>query len=242
MNIIIHGATGKMGKAMTAALLEKRPDVRIIPVAIDLENGYRHLCECKEEAACIIDFSNHAATAKLLDYATSLRIPVVIATTGQTEEELALIQKAAETIPVFYSSNMSVGIAVLAKMAKQAVKAFPAADIEIVEVHHNQKVDAPSGTAITLAKSISEVLPDSVIHSGRTGYGKRAPNEIGISSLRMGNVVGIHEIHICTPTQTLVLKHEAHDRKLFAEGALSAMEYLIGKAAGYYTMETMLEG
>lgn len=242
MNIIIHGATGKMGKALTKTLSDQRPDVHIIPVAIDLENGYRHLNECKEEAACIIDFSNHAATAELLEYATSLRIPVVIATTGQTQEELALIQKAAEAIPVFYSSNMSVGIAVLAKMAKQAAKAFPAADIEIVEVHHNQKVDAPSGTAITLAKAICDVRPDSVIHSGRTGYGKREQNEIGISSLRMGNVVGIHEIHICTPTQTLVLKHEAHDRKLFAEGALSAMEYMIGKDAGYYTMESMLEG
>lgn len=242
MNIIIHGATGKMGKAMTACLKEHRPDVRIIPVAIDLESGYRHLSECKEEASCIIDFSNHAATAELLNYATSLRIPVVIATTGQTEDELALIREAAKTIPVFYSSNMSVGIALLVKLAKQAAKAFPAADIEIVEVHHNQKVDAPSGTAITLAKAIQEILPDSVFHAGREGYGKREPNEIGISSLRMGNVVGIHEVHICTPTQTVTLKHEAHDRKLFAEGAMTAMEFLLGKSAGYYTMEQMLEG
>lgn len=242
MKVIIHGATGKMGHAMIACLQEHRPDVSVIPVAIDLTNGLTHLEQCRQPVSCIIDFSNHSATGELLRYATSLLVPVVIATTGQTDEEKEIIQQASKTIPIFFSSNMSVGVALLAKMAKQAAKAFPAADIEIVEIHHNQKVDAPSGTALTLAENIRQVRSDAVVNSGRSGFGKRDKKEIGIHSLRMGNVVGIHEVHICTPTQTLVLKHEAHDRKLFAEGALAAMEFLTGKPAGLYTMSDMLEG
>lgn len=241
MKVMIHGATGKMGKAMISCLHEKRPDITVVPVAIDAQDGYRHLNEYPGDANCLIDFSNHSATKELLDYATSLLIPVVIATTGQTEEEKAMIMDAAKKIPVFYSSNMSVGIAVLLNISKQAAKAFPTADIEIVEVHHNQKVDAPSGTALTLAQALQEVRPELLCHAGRAGYGKREPNEIGIHSLRMGGVVGTHEVHICTPTQTLVLKHEAHDRKLFAEGALAAMEFLVKKPIGFYSMAQLLE-
>ena len=160
----------------------------------------------------------------------------MIATTGHTEEEKELIRRASSTIPVFYSANMSVGVAVICRLAKQAAAAFPEADVEIVETHHHRKMDAPSGTALMLAEGIREVRPDSVITTGRSGQGKREANEIGIQSVRLGNVVGIHEIMISTGNETITIKHEASDRALFADGAAVAAEYLICKSAGLYNM------
>ena len=151
-----------------------------------------------------------------------------------------MIEAAAKKIPLFFASNMSIGIAVLIRMAKQAAKAFPDADIEIVETHHNRKLDVPSGTALTIGKALQTVRPDAVLNIGRHENGKREKREIDILSLRMGNIAGIHEIHICTQTQTLTLKHEAHDRKLFAEGAVDAARFLQGKCAGLYDMEDLL--
>ena len=155
--------------------------------------------------------------------------------------ELELIHDAAEHIPVFFSGNMSLGIAVLCRLAAEATAVFPEADIEIVEVHHNRKVDAPSGTAKMLFEAVKEVRPQATAHCGRAGEGKRTAEEIGISSLRMGGVVGIHEVHICTDTQRLTLKHEACDRGMFADGAKAAAEFILGKPAGLYNMENLLE-
>jgi len=166
---------------------------------------------------------------------------VVVGTTGHTPEEKEIIYKAAQEIPVFYSGNVSVGIAVLCRMARQAASFFPEADIEIVEIHHNRKVDAPSGTAHMLFNAIRQVRPDAVEACGRAGEGKRRKNEIGVASLRMGNVVGIHEVHICTPSQTLTLRHEAGNRGMLAEGAVNAARFMEGKAKGLYTMEELLE-
>ena len=126
-------------------------------------------------------------------------------------------------------------------MAKEAAAFFPDADIEIVEVHHNRKVDAPSGTAKMLFEAVKEVRPQATAHCGRAGEGKRTTDEIGISSLRMGSIVGIHEIHICTESQRLTLKHEASDRGMFADGAKAAAEFILGKPAGLYNMESLLE-
>jgi 4-hydroxy-tetrahydrodipicolinate reductase len=165
---------------------------------------------------------------------------VVIGTTGHTAEEKQAIQAAAAHIPVFFSGNMSLGIAVLCRLAKQAATMFPEADIEIVEVHHTRKVDAPSGTAKMLFEAVKEVRPQAWANCGRSGEGKREKDEIGISALRMGNVVGIHEVHICTPSQTLTLRHEAGNRAMFADGAVAAAEFLQGKAAGLYNMEHFL--
>ena len=148
-------------------------------------------------------------------------------------EEKELIFAAAKEIPVFFSGNMSLGIAVLCRLAKQAAAFFPDADIEIVEVHHNRKVDAPSGTALMLFNALKETRPEAVANCGRAGEGKRTKAEIGISALRMGNVVGIHEVHICTPSQTLSLRHEAHDRAMFADGAVTAARFLCGKPAAH---------
>ena len=190
----------------------------------------------------IVDFSHHCAVGALLDYAEARQIPVVIGTTGHTGEEKARIAEAAGRIPVFQSGNMSVGVALLVQLARQTAQAFPDAEIEIVEIHHDQKLDVPSGTALMIADGIKSVRPETTYNIGRPENGKRTREEIGLHSLRLGNVVGIHEVLVSTGTQTITLKHEAHDRMLFAEGAMTAAQYLEGKPAGLYNMQTMLEG
>ena len=175
----------------------------------------------------------------MLGYAVPRGLAVVIGTTGHTEEEKQRIVEASKTIPLFFSGNMSLGLAVLCRLAAQAASAFPEADIEIVETHHNRKVDAPSGTALMLFRALQGVRPQAVARCGRSGECKRTKEEIGISSLRMGNVVGIHEVHICTPNQTLTLRHEAHNRGMFAEGAVEAAKFLEGKGPGLHDMEAL---
>ena len=188
----------------------------------------------------IIDFSSHLATASICDYAVKTKTPIVICTTGHTEEELAVIRKTAESVPVFHSANMSLGVALLCELARQAAALYPDADVEIVETHHNRKLDAPSGTALMIADRIREERPDAIYKLGRAGHEKREAREIGIHAVRMGNVVGEHEVRIGTDTETITLKHQAHDRSLFAEGAVVAARYLIGQKAGLYGMRDML--
>ncbi len=192
-------------------------------------------------ADMVIDFSHHTAIAGVLEYARANRCAAVIGTTGHTPEEKELIRAAAEEIPVFFSGNMSLGIAVLCRLAREAAGYFPDADIEILEIHHNRKVDAPSGTAHMLFNSIKEVRPGAVEHCGRAGEGKRGKDEIGVASLRLGNVVGVHEVHISTGTQTLVLRHEAVTRAMLAEGAVAAARFMENKGPGLYNMEDMLK-
>ena len=141
---------------------------------------------------------------------------------------------------MFYSGNMSVGVAQLCRMARETARLFPEADIEIVETHHKHKADAPSGTAKMLFNAVKEVRPEAEMVCGRSGMQPRIPNEVGVHSLRMGEVVGIHEVHICTATQTITLKHEAHSRALFAEGAICAAEFLVNQGAGFYDMKSMI--
>jgi 4-hydroxy-tetrahydrodipicolinate reductase len=242
MRIIIHGACGRMGLVLQKVLREKLPDCDLIPVdpMARTDEVYHALSDYHGPADCIIDFSHHSAAPALCAYAVQQRIPLVIATTGQNEEELAAIREAAKTVPVLFASNFSLGIVVLTALAKQAAKAFPEADIEIVEAHHNRKLDVPSGTALTLAQAVQSVRPGSRLVIGRHENGKRDPADIGVHSLRMGNVVGVHEIHICTDTQTLTLRHEAHDRALFAEGALSAAQWVVTMEPGLYDMQSIL--
>lgn len=242
MKYIIHGACGRMGQVVQRVFREKLPDVDLIPVdpmARD-QDTYKALADYTGPADCIIDFSHHSLTPALTAYAAARKLPLVIATTGQTEEELNCIRQAAKTVPVLFASNFSLGIVVLTALAKQAAKAFPDADIEIVEAHHNRKLDVPSGTALTLAQAVQSVRPGSRLVIGRHENGKRDPADIGVHSLRMGNVVGVHEIHICTDTQTLTLRHEAHDRALFAEGALSAAQWVVTMEPGLYDMQSIL--
>ena len=239
MKAIVCGASGAMGKLIQASLETERIGGL---VSLDGENGvprtFDELGEC--DADVIIDFSHHSAVYEVLAYAKAHQKAVVVGTTGHTPEEKDAIFAAAKEIPVFYSGNMSLGIAVLCRLAKQAAAAFPDADVEIVEIHHIRKVDAPSGTAKMLFEAVKEVRPDAHANCGRSGEGKREKNEIGISALRMGNVVGIHEVHICTPSQTLTLRHEAHNRAMFADGAVAAAEFLAPMPAGLYNMEDFL--
>lgn len=239
MRAIICGANGAMGKLIDELLGQKV----VGRVSIDGENGVPKTFEelGDVQADMLIDFSHHSAIGDVLGYAKAHGCAVVVGTTGHTAEEKELIYKAAQTLPVFYSGNMSLGIAVLCRLAREAAGLFPDADIEIVEVHHNRKVDAPSGTAHMLFHAIRQVRPNAVEACGRAGEGKRRKDEIGIASLRMGNVVGIHEVHICTPSQTLTLRHEAGSRQMLAEGAVDAAEFMVGKAAGLYTMDELLE-
>lgn len=236
MKIILNGSNGRMGQAV----IKKAGTNEIIGVD-KLSTEFPTLDLYTGDADVIIDFSHHSATPELVAYAIKRNIPLVIATTGQTAEEKALISEASKTIPVFFSYNMSIGIAVLADSAKKIASVLPNAEIEIVETHHNQKLDAPSGTALLLAKAIQEVRTDSEIKTGRSGYGKRDPKEIGIQSIRIGNIVGIHEIIISTGLESITLKHEAYDRSLFADGALKAAEFIVGKGAGIYEMKDTLK-
>ena len=167
---------------------------------------------------------------------------MIIATTGHSPEELGKIEEFSKVIPIFFAANLSMGVALMAEFAKKAAAAFPGADIEIVETHHNRKLDAPSGTALTLAKAVQAGRPESTIAYGRSGMGKRKPGEITVHALRMGNISGQHEIHITTDHEQLTLRHEAYDRTLFAEGAMAAARFLIGKPAGLYGMEDILNG
>lgn len=244
MKIIINGAGGRMGKALTAMIQSGCRGAELagsVDAYVTGDGIVPTLQECTAPADCIIDFSNHAGTQALTHYAAAQGIPVVIATTGHTPEELEMIRQAAQSVPVFHSGNMSLGIALLTQLAKQTAQMFPDADIEIVESHHNQKLDVPSGTALMLARAVQEARPDSNLLVGRHENGKRTRQEIGIHSLRMGNTVGIHEVIINTGTQIITLKHEAQDRALFAEGALAAAAFLMGKEPGLYTMNDIVK-
>ncbi len=238
MKAIICGANGAMGKLICEILGSEV----VGKVSIDGQNGVPTSFDAlgKLEADVVVDFSHHTAIASVLDYAREIGAAAVIGTTGHTQEEKELIYAAAKDIPVFFSGNMSLGIAVLCRLAAQAASAFPDADIEIVEVHHNRKVDAPSGTAKMLFEAVKSVRPQAYANCGRAGEGKRTKDEIGIAALRMGGVVGIHEVHICTPSQTLTLRHEAGNRGMLAEGAVDAARFIVGKGAGMYTMNEML--
>ena len=211
-------------------------------VSIDGENGVAKTFEELGAVAAdvVIDFSHHTAIASVLAYAKEIGAAAVIGTTGHTAGEKALIYAAAEDIPVFYAGNVSLGIAVLCRLVKDAVKYFPDADVEIVEIHHTRKVDAPSGTAKMLFNAVKEVRPDAYENCGRSGEGKRTKNEVGIHALRMGNVVGIHEVHINTGNQTLTLKHESGSRAMLADGAVAAARFMEGKGKGLYDMESIL--
>ena len=239
MRAVLCGANGAMGKLIREILGSEIVGC----VSLDGENGvprtFAELGAC--DADVVIDFSHHSAIGDVLTYAKANNMAAVIGTTGHTAEEKEAIYAAAKQIPVFYSGNMSLGIAVLQRLAKQAAACFPDADIEIVEIHHNRKVDAPSGTALMLFDAIKSVRPEATAHCGRSGEGKREKPEIGISSLRMGSVVGVHEVHIHTGSQYLTLRHEAITRTMLAEGGVDAARFICGKQPGLYNMTALLE-
>ena len=238
MRAVVCGANGAMGKLICGIF----GDEVVGKVSIDGENNVpKTFGELGSvEADVVVDFSHHTAVSDVLAYAKQIGAAAVIGTTGHTPEEKELIHAAAEETPVFYAGNVSLGIAVLCRLVKQAASYFPDADIEIVEIHHTRKVDAPSGTAHMLFNAVKEVRPQAYENCGRSGEGKRTKDEIGIHALRMGNVVGIHEVHINTGNQTLVLKHESGSRAMLADGAVAAARFMVGKGKGLYNMESIL--
>lgn len=245
MKIIVNGAGGRMGRTLCSLIEESEKYTLAAAVSAEFETDkdsliFKSIGEFTGEADMVIDFSHHSAAKELCAYCVERSLPLIVATTGHTEEENAVIAKACESVPVFKSGNMSLGVALVACLAKIAAKAFPDADIEIVEKHHNQKLDVPSGTALMLADAVKSVKNDASYVIGRHENGKRTKNEIGIHSLRMGGEVGTHEVIFATGSQVITLKHEAENRGLFAEGALSAADFLIKQQAGLYNMDDIL--
>ena len=241
MRAIVTGAAGRMGVVLRG-LIAAAPDWELAAGVDPYANDPDILTSLEDcpDADVILDFSHHSGTPLLLAYAVRHNLPTVIATTGHSPEELAMIAKAAKKIPVFHSGNMSVGVALLCSLAKKTAAVFPEADIEIVETHHNHKLDAPSGTALMLADAIREARGDVPAQMGRSGHCPRHPGEIGIHAVRRGEIVGIHEVLVSTPTQTVTLRHEAHSRALFAEGALDAARFLCQQGPGLYNMQSMI--
>ena len=232
MKIILVGAAGRMGKEVAAAC--ERSGVEIV-AAVDRQEGYiPDISDFCGKADAIVDFSSPPATESVLCYALKTKTPVVIAATGHTARQRKAIKAAGRRIPVFYSANLSLGIAVLIGCVKNALKVFPSAQIEIVEAHHAKKSDSPSGTALFIAGKISD---KKAIYARRK---KRTDGELGISSLRYGNVFGIHKVILYSDGQTLTFTHEAESRAVFADGAIKAAQYIINKSSGIYDIFSLI--
>ena len=247
-DIILCGANGKMGKVIRD-IVAKRDDCRIT-AGIDLNTVsdsfpiYSSFDEIKEDADVIIDFSNPALLNDLLDFAVKKSMPVVIATTGYDESQKRQIEEASRKTSVFFTYNMSLGINLLANLAKKAVQVLgDGFDIEIIEKHHNQKIDAPSGTALMLADAICEELnkPMKYEYDRHSKREKRTKNEIGMHAVRGGTIVGEHEIMFAGRDEIITLSHSARSKEIFAVGAVNAALFLKDKPAGMYSMKEMIE-
>ncbi len=246
--IILSGACGRMGKAVTQATVASE-DCEIV-AGVDVCTSdtlpypvYNSFSDIKEKADVIIDFSHHSAVASVLDYAKEHNLPAVIATTGHNEDECSYIEKAAEDVAVFYSRNMSIGINLTIALAKKAASVLGSSfDIEIIEEHHSKKLDAPSGTALMIADALKETLDGNAeyIYDRHLDRRERTKNEIGIHSVRGGSIVGEHEIIFAGKDEVVRIHHSAFSREVFAKGALSAAAFLVGKSKGFYNMEDML--
>lgn len=249
MKILISGALGHMGRAVAAQA--SADGIEIVAGVDALQGDCSFPCHTSFDAlhdcsgAVIVDFSRPEALTSLLAYAVKNHLPVVLATTGYTPEQEQEVDQAARQIPVFRSANMSVGVALLRHLCQEAAKVLGETfDVEIVEAHHNRKVDAPSGTALLLFDAIKSAYDEPrYAQLGRGGRNcKRQHNEIGIHALRGGTVTGEHEVCFFGPAERIRLSHSAEDRSVFASGALKAAAYLQGKAPGRYTMEDLVAG
>lgn len=248
--IIMHGCNGKMGQVITE-LVKNDEDAQIvagIDIADNRENGYPVFTDidaCDVSADVIIDFAAAAAVDKLLAYAKRTKIPVVLCTTGLSEEQLQKVSETSKEVAVLKSANMSLGINTLIKLLKDAANVFAPAgyDIEIVERHHNQKVDAPSGTALALADSINESQGNAYeyVYDRSKVRQKRDKKELGISAVRGGTIVGDHEVIFAGVDEVIEFKHTAYSKSVFAKGAIEAGKFLSGKPAGMYDMADVIK-
>lgn len=225
---------GAMGKIISEMLGDD------LACNVALECKYKKLDETDGNFDCIIDFSNPANLDMIIDYAKKNNKPVVFATTGYTDEQLEKINNLAKTNAVLRSANFSLGVILLNKLVKEITPVLKDFDVEIVEAHHNKKIDSPSGTAKMLLNSI--VNEQSKVTYGREGYSPRQKNEVGVHSLRGGTVVGVHEVSYFGNDEIITLKHEANSKKIFATGAIMAAKWLVNKPNGIYNMEDVLFG
>lgn len=242
LKVCINGINGRMGKEVAKLVLENKNMTLL--VGLDCKETqdlpcpvYATTASLVEKPDVFIDFSVPEATITLLPYCVQNYIPVVIATTGFTTEQQAKIAEASLQIPIFQSANMSYEINLISHIIAELSKKLPEAEIEIVETHHDQKKDSPSGTALVLANSINASHEYSYEFSRMQKKQKRKPKEIGFSSIRGGNIVGEHSILFFSPNETLEIKHTAHSRSVFAEGSIKAAEFLVRQKAGLYNMQ-----
>ena len=247
VNVLISGALGRMGKKVYESGIENA-NVKLVcglDIKDDFSNPafpiYDSFNKINEKVDVIIDFSRPNSLDNIIEFATKNNCGVVFCTTGYTEEDLQKINDASKKIAVFRSANMSLGVNVLIKAVKEVANLLGDFDIEIVEAHHNKKVDAPSGTALMLADAVKSVLEDKNYVYGRNGVvGKRTKEEIGIHAIRGGNIVGDHQVMFIGENETITLSHHASDRALFADGAIKAAIFLKDKTSGLFDMNDLL--
>lgn len=247
--IIMNGCNGKMGRSITE-ICKNDADAKIV-AGIDLYDGiendypvFSEIAKCDVEADVVIDFSNAKAVDSVVEYCVEKQIPVVLCTTGLSEQQDKMIEEAYSKVAILKSANMSLGVNTLMELLKKAALVFAPAgfDMEIVEKHHNLKLDAPSGTALALADSMNEALDNAYEYKyDRSQERKqRDAKEIGISAVRGGNIVGEHEVFFCGQDEVIEFKHTAYSKAVFAKGAVEAAKFLKGKGAGHYEMADVI--
>lgn len=246
MKVIINGYSGTMGQVLTKCVADDEELELVAGISpkhhdVDRFNTYSSFADVKEDSDVVIDFSNPLALDGILEYCLKTKTPVVLATTGYNDEEMEKIHEAAKQIPVFLSFNMSLGVNILLKLVKEAAKNLANFDIEIIEKHHNKKVDSPSGTAVMIANAVKEIREQSEFIYGRHGRtGKRQQNEVGIHAVRGGTIVGEHSAIFAGNDEILEINHSARSKNVFAEGAIAAAKYLVNQKPGFYNMDDML--
>lgn len=246
LNVIISGINGRMGKAVESAC--KADEAVCVVGGVDISLGTAHDFPTADDpfsldvkADVIIDFSHHSGTPRLCEYAAQTSTALVLSTTGHTPEEWETVIACSEKAAVFTSANMSVGVNLLIELAKKAAAVLEGFDIEIIEKHHNQKLDAPSGTALMLADGIRSVRPELAYVYDRTDRrAVRAENELGIHSVRGGTIVGEHDVLFAGKNEVITLSHSAQSREVFANGALQAAKFLVKQAPGMFHMSDMV--
>jgi len=249
VKIIMHGCCGHMGQVISQ-IVKEDADAQIVAGIDPFDNGkmeypvYKSLEDCKEEADVVIDFASAKAEDALLDYCGAHKLPVVVCTTGLSEEQLQKVAETAKKTAVLKSANMSLGINTLMKLLQDAAKVLATAgfDMEIVEKHHRLKLDAPSGTALALADSINEAMDNQYhyIYDRSQRREMRDDKEIGISAVRGGTIVGEHEVIFAGPDEVIEFKHTAYSKAVFGKGAVEAAKFLAGKPAGRYDMSDVI--
>ena len=247
IEVMVNGCNGKMGQ-IVSEIVDKNEDMVLKCGADKIDTGYltypvyTNLNEIPEKPDVIIDFSVPVATFGALEYAKNNNIPIVIATTGFTGEEEKRIMKYSKYIPVFKSANMSFSINMFEHLLKEIAPKLKDTDIEIVETHHNRKIDSPSGTAQMLANTINEALGGNYTYEydRHSKHEKRGAKEIGITSIRGGNIVGEHSVMFFGDYETFEIKHISYSRNVFAEGAVKAAKFIVGKDNGFYNMDDLV--